>query len=143
MRQIAGAMIVRNYAAGSVRGSTLLSEVVTLSGFLLAAGKNINVVRFLRSRRLLVALFCVPLSLPNTSAHVPIMSQWMLRYQGLETLKSKLKDQIFPKAIADVKEFRAKHGNASLGTVTVEQVCSADVPISIELSAGLAQRLTP
>lgn len=39
---------------------------------------------------------------------------------GLETLKSKLRDQIFPKAVADVKEFRSKYGNSQIGTVTVD-----------------------
>lgn len=44
--------------------------------------------------------------------------------QGLDTLKSKLADQVFPKAIADVKEFRAKHGNTKVGCdVTVDMVC--------------------
>jgi hypothetical protein len=37
-------------------------------------------------------------------------------------LKAKLADQIFPKAIADVKEFRAKHGNTKIGDVTVDMV---------------------
>jgi hypothetical protein len=43
--------------------------------------------------------------------------------QGADMLKAKLADQIFPKAIADVKEFRTKHGNTKIGEVTVDMVC--------------------